>query len=407
MNAPQPLSLPQLSLDSPLQGKIYLNKGREKSLHKRHPWLFSGAIQRLEGQPEAGDLVSVHAHDGSLLAQGFYHPQTQISVRLLCFDDRPVNTEFFRQRLLQALQWRQRWLPHSLSNARRLVHAEADGLPGLVLDQYADVLALQISSMGLARRKESLLALIQDLLPARLVVERSESPALQTEGLAPVREILSGSGSTEVEIHEAGVRMGLDVMQGQKTGFFIDQRDSRLLVGKLAANMHLLNCFSYTGGFSLHAAMQGARTTSVEISAKAQEQARHNFALNGLDPDQHHFETANVFDYLRGLKPFYDMIILDPPAFVKQRKHLPKASRAYQDINRLAMQHSRPDGLLLTCSCSHFMDWDLFQKIVFAAAIEAGREVQLLQRLGQPWDHPTALQHPEGEYLKAFLLRVL
>ena len=199
----------------------------------------------------------------------------------------------------------------------------------------------------------------------------------------------------------------VDVLEGQKTGFFIDQRDNRVLIGQLAAGKKLLNCFSYTGGFSLHAALKGAQTTSIEISAAAQALAQQNFQLNGLDPTAHEFVTANVFDSLRELPPEFDVIILDPPAFVKNKQHLKKACRAYQDINRLAMRQSKPDGLLLTCSCSHYMDSELFQKIIFSAALEAGREVQLLQRLGHPIDHPVALSHPEGEYLKAFLLRVL
>jgi len=384
---------------------LYLKRGREKPLLNQHPWVFSGGIQRLEGEPQAGDVVAVRASDGTLLGQGFYHPESQIRVRMLCFDSRPIDAEFFQQRLQRAVGWR---LAHlSDTDARRLVHAEADGLPGLVVDQYADVLVLQISTAGMQQRKELLCEALRQLCNPRLIVERSEAPALAAEGLEPVRAVIWGAGSTEVMITEAGVRLELDVLQGQKTGFFVDQRDSRILLGKLSKGKNLLNCFAYTGGFSVHAALQGASCTSVEISQKAQDQAMRNFALNGLDPANHHFETANVFDFLRDMQPAYDVIILDPPAFVKQRKHLPKACRAYQDINRLAMFQSRPDGLLLTCSCSHYLDWDLFQKILFAAALEAGREVQIIQRLGQPMDHPVSLFHPEGEYLKAFLLRVL
>ncbi len=387
------------------QGRIILKKGRERSIQGRHPWLFSGAIQTIEGEIEPGDIVSLYDRHQQLIAKGFYNPDSQIALRLISFEEQPIDTQWLRQKLQQALNLRQKLIHNS--NAYRLVHSEADGLPGLVIDRYKDLVVLQISSLGMARLKPQLVELLVELLQPRLIMERSEGASLKEEKLAPHSGILWGEGKAVTVIQEDAAQFEVNVAEGQKTGFFLDQRDNRKLIGELAAGKKLLNCFSYTGGFSIHAALQGATTTSVEISAAAQAQAQANFVLNGLDPAQHHFETANVFDYLRTMQPEYDVVILDPPAFVKQKKHLQQACRAYQDINRVAMRQSKADSLLLTCSCSHYFDWDLFQKVIFAAAVEAGREVQILQRLGQAIDHPISVFHPEGEYLKAFLLRVI
>lgn len=388
-----------------LHATLRLKAGRDKSLKNRHPWVFSGAVATLEGEAQPGDIVHVYNAQGEFLAQGFYNPHSQIRVRLLSFDAQPLNPDFFKARLRQAVQFREKHLRSS--NARRLVNSEADGLPGLIVDQYNDVLVLQISSAGMLKMKDFLQTCLRELCPHRMLIERSEAAALKEEGLEGFSGVLSGEGETETIISEDGARFYVDALRGQKTGFFIDQRDNRRLLGQWAAQKKLLNCFSYTGGFSVHAALQGATTTSVDVSARAQEVAQRNFELNGLNPTEHHFVTADVFEYLRQMQPEYDVIVLDPPAFVKQRKHLKKACRAYQDINRIAMQKSRPDGLLLSCSCSHFLDWELFQKVIFSAAAESGRRVQILQRLGQAADHPVSLFHPEGEYLKAFLLRVL
>jgi 23S rRNA (cytosine1962-C5)-methyltransferase len=387
------------------QARIRLKSGREKSVQGRHPWVFSGAIDRVEGEAQAGDLLTLVSHKGEFLAQGFYNPHSQIAMRLLSFRKEKLDADFFRQRLVTAIEFRKKMaIP---STAQRLVHAESDGLPGLVVDAYGPYLVLQISSLGMQRIKPVILALLQDLLQPEGIIERSESAGLKEEGMEPIRAVLSGPEQPRTVVSENGARFAVDLLAGQKTGFFIDQRDNRKQVAELAAGKRLLNCFSYTGGFSLLAAMAGAQTTSVEISEPAQELARENFKLNGIDPGQHQFVTANVFDYLREIEPAYEVIVLDPPAFVKHKSHLKQACRAYQDINRIAMRQSLPDGLLLSCSCSHYLDWELFQKVLFSAATESGRQVQILQRLGQPLDHPISLFHPEGEYLKAFLLRVI
>ncbi|MBT9548907.1 MAG: class I SAM-dependent rRNA methyltransferase [Candidatus Sericytochromatia bacterium] len=387
------------------QARVRLKPGREKSIQGRHPWVFSGAIEGLEGEASPGDLLKVVSHKGEFLAQGFYNPHSQIALRLLSFRKETLDADFFRQRLQQAIDFRTKMaIP---STALRLVHGDADGLPGLVLDAYGPYLVLQISSLGMNRIKPQLLEILQELLSPEGIIERSESAGLKEEGLESNKAVLRGPAEPRTLIEENGAKFAIDLLGGQKTGFFIDQRDNRQAVAKWTAGKRLLNCFSYTGGFSVLAALAGAQTTSVEISEPAQALARENFKLNGLDPEQHQFITANVFDYLRQLEPSYEMIVLDPPAFVKNKNHLKQACRAYQDINRIAMRQSLPDGLLLTCSCSHYLDWELFQKILFSAATESGRQVQILQRLGQPLDHPVSLFHPEGEYLKAFLLRVI
>lgn len=404
-----------------IQAVVQLKKGREKALQKRHPWLFSGAIAEVQGEPTAGEVVAVCDGRGTILGRGFFNPHSQIRVRLLSFGEAPVDRDFFRQRLQRAIAFRRQVV--QASNACRLVHGEADGLPGLIVDQYDRALVIQFSALGMAQQRDLLVELLRELLQPELIVERSEGASLKEEGLSSRREVLwpvqnatqDAAVSVQVEIEEHGALFGVHLLAGQKTGFFLDQRDNRLMMAEWVAakariegeQPHLLNCFSYTGGFSVQAARKGIRTTSVEISEPAQEQARDNFRRNGLNLDEHEFVTANVFDYLRTAPADFDAIILDPPAFVKNRKHLQKACRAYQDINRLAMKLSRPDGLLLSCSCSHYLDWDLFQKVLFAAALEAGREVQILQRLGHAPDHPVSLFHPEGEYLKAFLLRVV
>ncbi len=389
--------------DAP-SARIRLKANRDKSVQNRHPWVFSGALGDIEGNPEPGDLVTVCSANGQFLAQGFYNPTSQIALRLVAFRKEPIDREFWRERLARALNFRAQFVPQT--NAMRLIHGEADGFPGLVVDRYGDALTLQITSLGMARMRPLLLELLHEALQPSLIVERSESPSLKEEGMEPVRAIHHGD-STLVEVHEYGVRFGVDLMVGQKTGFFIDQRENRQLIGRLAAGKRLLNCFSYTGGFSLTAALQGAHTTSVEISEPAQAQAQDNFRRNGLNPDDHRFVAADVFGFLRQAQPEYDVIVLDPPAFMKSKNHLKQGTQAYKDINRLAMRQSIPDGLLLSCSCSHFLDWDLFQKILFSAAVESGRQVQILGRLSQPADHPVSLFHPEGEYLKAFLLRVV
>lgn len=386
--------------------RIFLKKKREKSVKNRHPWIFSGAIERIEGNPDAGDIVSLFAADGKFLAKGFFNPHSQIRFRALTFAQEPIDASFFRQRISQALALRQ-CLLNDQTNAFRVVHADGDLLPGLIVDRYAEALVVQFHSLGMLRIKKEIAAILLDLLSPAVIVERSDVQALHREGAETQKQILHGKLPAKVEILENDLKFRVDLLEGQKTGFYLDQRDNRERIMVITGGKKLLNCFAYSGGFSVYAAKAGAQTTSVEMSRPALELARENFLLNGFDPAAHAFVTANVFDYLRKMpKNEFDVIVLDPPAFVKQKQQVNKGARGYKDINRLAMQQIKPDGFLLTCSCSSFVTRDLFRKIVFSAAAEAGRNVQIIAQPSQPFDHPINIFHPEGEYLKSLLLHI-
>ena len=386
--------------------RVILKKGRAKSVKNFHPWIFSGAVDRIEGEYQPGDIVSVYSFDNQFQAKGFLNPHSQIVVRLLTFREEPVDEWFFRERLRRAFHFRQRIIPPD-TNAYRIVHSDGDFLSGLVLDKYNSALVMQVFSLGMERLKTHWVEWIRELVSPEVIIERSEAPSIREEGMEAQKQVLYGELPGPVLIKEHGVKYEVDLWEGQKTGFFLDQRDNRKRIARLAAGKRLLNCFSYTGGFSLMAALNGAQTVSVEISQTAQETAKKNFRLNNLDPAHHQFITANVFEYLRQTEEAFEVIVLDPPAFVKKKSNVTKGSRGYKDINRLAMQKIQPEGLLLTCSCSHYVSWELFQQIIFAAAKESGREVQIIGKFSQPADHAINVYHPEGEYLKSFLLRVL
>ncbi len=388
------------------QARVVLKKGRAKSVKNFHPWVFSGAVERIEGEYQPGDIVSVFSYDNQFQAKGFLNPHSQIYVRLLTFRDEPVDERFFLDRLRRAYRFRQRIIPPA-TNAYRLVHSDGDFLSGLVLDKYADAVVMQVFSLGMERLKSRWVEWIREVVNPAVIVERSEARTVREEGMEAQKQVLFGELTGPVIIEENGVKYETDLWEGQKTGFFLDQRDNRQRIGELAAGKRLLNCFSYTGGFSLMAALNGAETVSVEISETAQETAKRNFRLNGLDPSGHRFITANVFEYLREMEESFEVIVLDPPAFVKKKSNITKGSRGYKDVNRLAMQKIQPEGLLLTCSCSHYVSWELFQQILFSAAKESGRQVQIIGKYSQPPDHAVNVYHPEGEYLKSFLLRVL
>lgn len=388
------------------QARIILKRGRSRSLKNRHPWLFSGGVERIEGAFQPGDIVSVFDSENHFLGKGFINPNSQIRVRLLTFRDEEIDSAFFQRQIEHSLRLREMFIPPQ-TTAYRLVHSEGDFLPGLIVDRYNDLLVTQFNTLGMFRIKENIVAILQELLHPQTIVEKSEASALREEGLKPVKEILHGDAPGIVTIEENGIKFLVDIMEGQKTGFFLDQRDNRRITGNLAAGKKVLNCFSYTGSFSIYAALNGATTTtSLDSSEPALSLAQQNFPLNGLDATAHQFVAGNAFEFLREMQDTYDIIILDPPAFVKHKKDVEKGARGYKDINRLAIKQVQNGGLVLTCSCSSFVGWDLFRKIIFSAAQEARRSVQILARPGQPPDHPINIYHPEGEYLKTFLLRV-
>lgn len=401
-------SLTMIRLSTNLENqnaKIVLKEGREKSVKNFHPWIFSGAIDRIEGNFVQGDLISVYSQNDIRLCKGFVNTNSQITVRVLTFSDENISAEFFQKRIKQALRLREVIIP-SNTNAYRLINAEGDLLPGLIIDRYDTCLVMQISSIGVSRIKNLIVELLIELSNYECIIEKSQGKSLQMERMKPVMVVLYGEIRNPIQIYENGIKFLVDITGGQKTGFFLDQRENRQLISTLSKDKNACNCFSYTGGFSLYAALNNANTTSVESNQNAQDLAKKNFELNKLDPDKHEFITANVFEFLRNSSDNFDIIILDPPAFVKRKQDLLRGTRGYKDINRLAMQRIRDNGILLTCSCSNFVSWELFQKVIYSAAKETGRKAKILQRLGQPADHPISLYHPEGEYLKAFLLQI-
>ena len=392
--------------------RVILKPGREKSLLRRHPWVFSGAIARIEGKATAGDTVHVVASDGRFLAVAAVNPDANISARVWDWnEDTQIDSAFFRKRLEIAIGMRRVLLGRTPGEAERLVHGESDGLPGLIVDRYADVVVLQISSAGCDRWRDAIIASLQQITAARAIYERSDADVLELEGLATRTGLAKGKLEIPVvEFRESGIRLLVDVAKGHKTGFYLDQRDNRLQVGQLAAGRHVLNCFSYTGGFTLQALAHGAvSVTSVDSSADALQLAREHVRLNNLPEDRCEWVDADVFQYLRKLRDQnrqFDLIILDPPKFAPTAASAERAARGYKDINLLGFKLLRPDGLLATFSCSGGVSADLFRKIVAGATLDAGTDAQVIDQFHSTPDHPVSLAFPEGEYLKGLLCRV-
>jgi 23S rRNA (cytosine1962-C5)-methyltransferase len=387
---------------------IRLREGKERSLQRRHPWVFQGSIAK--GAADAGETVRVEDAAGKFLAWGAYSPTSMIRVRAWSFDEAErIDAAFFQRRVARAVALRAR-LPVA-SDGVRLVHGEADGLPGLIVDRYADTLSVQFLSAGTERWKQTLADVLLQATGCTRLYERSDSGVRGLEGLQPATGWLRGEGATEVTIAEHGWRLTLDVAQGHKTGFYLDQRDNRALLQRWVQHYGLqdvLNCYCYTGGFSVAALAGGAaRVTSIDSSAPAIERVNAHVALNGYDPARSIALDADVNQYLRdALKEGrrFDAIVLDPPKFAPTAAHAERASRAYKDINRLALKLLQPGGLLLTFSCSGGIGAELFHKIVAGAAMDAGVDGAILQRLEGACDHPTTLVFPEGEYLKGLAL---
>ncbi|OQX19796.1 MAG: 23S rRNA methyltransferase [Desulfobulbaceae bacterium A2] len=387
---------------------IILKPGRERSLLRHHPWVFSGAIARIEGEPASGATVAVRASDRTLLGHGAFSPASQIRARMWNFAlDPPPDTDFFRRRLRAALALRDIFPLQQATDAWRLVHAEADGLPGLVVDRYGDTLVLQAGSAGAEYWKERIAELLLELTDCRGIVERSDGDSRLREGLEPRIAPLRGTPAGRLTLQEHGLAFQVDLFQGHKTGFYLDQRDNRALVRTLAADRAVLDCFCYSGGFAVNALAGGARSVlAVDSSAEALQLAAANLAANGLPAERLQLQQADVFQHLRRLRDGdrrFDMIILDPPKFAPTAAQAEQAARGYKDINLLACKLLAPGGLLATFSCSGGIDPNLFQKIVASAAGDAGVPLSLLRRLGPGPDHPVALACPETDYLKGLL----
>jgi 23S rRNA (cytosine1962-C5)-methyltransferase len=386
--------------------------GRERSVLEGHPWIFSGAIKRMRGEPEPGETVSVVSAAGQELGNGAFSPASQIRVRMWGTAGE-IDRSFLRGRLLEALALRSRRPPSSIpTDAMRLVNAESDRLPGLIVDRYADYLVCQFLSAGAERFKEDIVSILADIHPCKGIFERSDTDVREKEGLPLCSGPLAGDPPPElVEITEGPCRFAVDVMKGQKTGFFLDQRENRARVAAYCQGAEVLNCFSYSGAFSVWAIKAGAAgAVNLDESEAALRLCRINMELNGVAPDRLEEVCGNAFKVLRVFREEerrFDAIILDPPRFVDSRRNIPRAARGYKDINLLAMNLLRPGGYLFTFSCSGLLLPELFFKIVSDAALDAGRETQILERLFQAPDHPVSTRFPEGAYLKGLICRVL
>jgi 23S rRNA (cytosine1962-C5)-methyltransferase len=384
---------------------VILKPGREKSLFAHHPWIFSGAVAR---SPEFtdGDILPVVSSRNEHLGYGYFNKRSNIIGRMLSFDatDALVALE---ANITQAIALRKSIMPSKRTNAYRLINAEGDFCPGLIVDQYNDVLVVQISTLGMEKLKSQVVAILQKQLNPSWIYEASTSASRKEEGLAECRQTLFGTPVDEISIFEDGLQFLVSPLKGQKTGFFQDLREMRLLVQQLSCNKRVLNCFSYTGAFSCHALKGGAsHCVSVDISKDAIQQAKKHMQLNQFADESHSEYVTDCFDFLRTQDLAYDLIILDPPAFAKRKSDIPKAIRGYQEINRTTIAKMPKNSLLLTCSCSYHVDEELFCKMLFHASQEAKRDVRILQNHRLAFDHPLNIYHPESRYLKGFLCYV-
>jgi 23S rRNA (cytosine1962-C5)-methyltransferase len=402
------VSAPKVAFDG---AKLFLQAGREKSLLRRHPWVFSGAVERLEGSVLSGDTVQLCDAQGGFLAWAAYNSASQIVARVWSWQaQEKIDADFFRRKISCAVAARKDLKLDLHSNGMRLIHGESDGLPGLIVDRYANVLVLQLGSAGAERWRKTFADCLQELCQPACIYERSDSDGRALEGLAIRSEVLRGHLPPNLSVTENGIHIAVDVAAGQKTGFYLDQRDNRALIGELSAGRDVLNCFCYTGGFSLYALRDGANTVlSIDSSAEALQLAQRNVELNGLEAGRAEWQDSDVFEALRKLRDQnrkFDLIVLDPPKFAPTAAFAEKASRAYKDINLLGFKLLRPGGILATFSCSGGISDDLFQKIIAGAALDAGVDAQIVHKLHAAADHPVLLSFPEGAYLKGLVLRV-
>lgn len=399
--------------DTVAGGKVILKTGREKPVRQRHPWIFSGAIQQLPKSIPDGGIVDVHAADGAWLARGYLNRASQIQVRILTWEEEEaIDRAFWQRRIAQALAGRAALAANPDTTVYRLINAESDYLPGLTVDRYDDYLVMQVGTLGIEEQKRELAVLLLEATGARGVLERSEAGVRRQEGLRDAEGLLAGEAPPDhVAVREDGLHFLVDLHSGQKGGFYADQRENRRRVAAYCAGKRVLNGFSYTGAFAVHALAAGAsHVVNIDSSMDALTLGEENLKVNGFDPDG---ETENIagdiFAVLRDwrdeqVEPF-DVIILDPPKFAQSRANVDRALRGYKDINLLALQLLKPGGILATFSCSGLVSADLFQKVIFGAAVDAGRSVQILEWLRQGSDHPVAITFPEGDYLKGLLCR--
>lgn len=396
-------------MNSMVAGRIILRRAKDKPVRQRHPWIFSGAIRKVEGEPVAGAVVEVASSEGAWLAYAEYSPHSQIRARVFAWEQyQRLEADFWQRRIVASIERRKQLLPKT--EARRLVFAESDGIPGLIVDQYGPHLVIQTLTAGAERRKMQTVQVLADYLRPRSISERDD-PVRKKEGLPPSAGVLWGEVPRErVTITEGDQRFLVDLRSGQKTGFYLDQAQNRITVASYCSDAQVLNAFSYTGAFAGHALAAGARhVTNIDSSEDALEIAAANLRLNGFGEERWQNKVADVFVQLREWRDKgrqFDLIILDPPKFASSRRQINKAARGYKDINWLAMRLLRPGGLLATFSCSGLISADLFQKILFGAALDARRDVRIIRHFSQAPDHPVLLSFPEGAYLKGLLCHV-
>lgn len=410
---------PAKKTDNPMldHNAVVLRSGRERPVRQRHPWIFSGSIRTIPDDLPDGAIVEITDARGSWLARGYLNRSSQIQVRILTWQqDEIVDSNFWHRRLARSIDLRQRLIEGTTTNAYRLVNGESDYLPGLIVDRYAAYLVLQVGTLGIERIKHQLAQQLLTLTGCEGVLERSDTRTRRLEGLESSNQELAGTAPTApVEIFESDLRFHVDLNKGQKTGFYIDQRDNRCMVATYCRGKRVLNAFSYSCAFAVHALAQGAaHVTNLDSSFDALSLGEINLRLNGFDSNnQTENVVADVFQIFRDWRDSFtdadrfDVVILDPPKFAHSNRHLDRALRGYKDINLMGLQLLKPGGILATFSCSGLVSADLFQKVVFGAAVDSGRNVQILQRLHHTADHPVSITFPEGNYLKGLICHAL
>jgi 23S rRNA (cytosine1962-C5)-methyltransferase len=382
--------------------RVVVKSGREKPVRQRHPWIFSGAVARIEGTPEDGDVVDVHDGQGAFLARGFLNRRSQIVVRLFTWDrDEELTLDLVAARVVAA-QTRRATILSPDTDAYRVIYSEADGLPGLIVDRYGDTLAIQCSTLGLQQRKDELLEVLAETLRPTAIIERPDPETLAREGVefTEADAVAWGEAPGGAQMREHGLRFSVDLLHGQKTGFYLDQRENRRRVATYCQGARVLNGFAYTGAFAVYAAAAGAeQIVNIEGSADALKLARWHQSLNGFDRPNDEYVVGDVFQVLREYRAKgerFDVIILDPPKFAHSAAQVLPATRGYKDINMIALQLLNPGGILATFSCSGLVTPDLFQKVVFGASVDAQRPAQIIERLTQAADHPVLLSFPRA-----------
>ena len=385
---------------------------KKKSINNKHPWVFSGAIDKINSSPQSGDVVEIYDHKNRFLALGVFSPKSQIRVRILTWaENEEINPQFWYKRINQALAGRTSLRCANDTTAYRLIHAESDGLPGLIVDQYGPWLVVQFLAVAADHFRETIITTLTQLINPQGIFERSDSYTRKLEGLAIKNDLVCGDMPPDlVEIKENGFRFLTDIKQGQKTGYYLDQRPNRQQLAPYLTDKYVLNVFSFSGSFSVYAAAKQAKhITNIDTSAEAHHLARQNMRLNSFDDRDDSYVTGDAFEVLRSYRDqgqSFDVIILDPPKFARNVHQIKSASRGYKDINLLALKLLNPGGILASFSCSGNINESLFQKIIFGAAVDAQRDVQIIERLHQGTDHPILVTFPESAYLKGFICKV-